>query len=209
MAESFAFYGKFFAALANKEIDFNSDSIKLALVTSSYVPNRDTHDYFDDITNEVSGTGYAAGGSVVGSAAFSYVAANSWAAARVASTAYTLGQVRRPDTGNGYLYQVITAGTTGSGTPTYPTTIGGTVADGTVVWLCVAKGGLVLTGNGVSWTSSTITNARGGVLYDSSPGSAATRPLIGYLDFVTDRSTVADTFQVAWGSIGIGAVLVP
>ena len=32
------------------------------LVTSTYAPNKDTHDRRDDVTNEVSGTGYTAGG---------------------------------------------------------------------------------------------------------------------------------------------------
>jgi hypothetical protein len=32
------------------------------LVTSSYTPNKDTHDFRNDVTNEVSGTGYTAGG---------------------------------------------------------------------------------------------------------------------------------------------------
>src|SRR5262245_18476264 len=33
------------------------------LVTSSYTPNQDTHTKRSDITNEVSGTGYTAGGA--------------------------------------------------------------------------------------------------------------------------------------------------
>lgn len=41
----------------------------MALVTSSYTPNQDTHDFFDDVTNEVSGTGYTAGGATLGSQA--------------------------------------------------------------------------------------------------------------------------------------------
>jgi hypothetical protein len=32
------------------------------LVTSSYTPDKDTHDKRNDVTNEVSGTGYTAGG---------------------------------------------------------------------------------------------------------------------------------------------------
>ena len=32
------------------------------MVTSSYTPNKDTHDKRDDVTNEVTGTGYTAGG---------------------------------------------------------------------------------------------------------------------------------------------------
>ena len=44
-------------------IDLDTDTIKVALVTSSYTPDRDVHDFFDDITNEVVGTGYSAGGA--------------------------------------------------------------------------------------------------------------------------------------------------
>jgi hypothetical protein len=47
--------------------DFLSDTVKVALTTSSYTPNQDTHDFFNDVTNEVSGTGYTAGGSTLGS----------------------------------------------------------------------------------------------------------------------------------------------
>lgn len=37
-----------------------SDTIKLILVTSSYTPDKD-HDFASDLTNELSGTGYAGG----------------------------------------------------------------------------------------------------------------------------------------------------
>lgn len=43
------------------------DTIKIALVTSSYTFTPDTHDFFDDITNEITGTGYTAGGATLGS----------------------------------------------------------------------------------------------------------------------------------------------
>jgi hypothetical protein len=43
-------------------IDADTDSFKAMLVTSSYTPNKDTDDKRDDVTNEVSGTGYSAGG---------------------------------------------------------------------------------------------------------------------------------------------------
>ena len=46
-----------------------SDTIKVALVTSSYTPNKDTHVDFGDVTNEVSGTGYTARGATLASKA--------------------------------------------------------------------------------------------------------------------------------------------
>jgi hypothetical protein len=48
--------------MARGAIDFDTDTFKVMLVTSSYTPNKDTHDKRDDVTNEVSGTGYTAGG---------------------------------------------------------------------------------------------------------------------------------------------------
>jgi hypothetical protein len=44
-------------------IDFDTDTFKAELVTSSYSPNKDTHTKRSDITNEVVGTGYTAGGA--------------------------------------------------------------------------------------------------------------------------------------------------
>jgi hypothetical protein len=45
--------------------DLNTDTIKAALAQSGYTPNQDTHDFFNDITNEASGTGYTAGGKTL------------------------------------------------------------------------------------------------------------------------------------------------
>lgn len=46
-------------------VDLESETvIKAMLVTDSYTPAFDTHDFHDDVTNEVSGTGYTAGGVV-------------------------------------------------------------------------------------------------------------------------------------------------
>lgn len=44
-------------------VDYDTDTFYVLLVTSTYTPNFDTHDYRDDITNEVAATGnYVAGG---------------------------------------------------------------------------------------------------------------------------------------------------
>jgi hypothetical protein len=69
-------YGNFLVKALNKEVDWDTDTIKVALTTSSYTPNQDTHDYFNDVTNEVSGTGYTAGGNTLGSKTITYDDAN-------------------------------------------------------------------------------------------------------------------------------------
>lgn len=46
-------------------VDLANDTIKMALVTSTYTPDIDADEFFDDITNEVVGTGYVAGGGTL------------------------------------------------------------------------------------------------------------------------------------------------
>lgn len=65
-------YGLFLKSLANKEIDLDSDTLKVMLCTSSYTPNQDTHQYKSDITNEITGTGYTAGGATLASVTVTY-----------------------------------------------------------------------------------------------------------------------------------------
>lgn len=44
-------------------VDYDTDTFYVMLMTNSYSPNFDTHDYRDDLTNEVASTGgYTAGG---------------------------------------------------------------------------------------------------------------------------------------------------
>lgn len=70
-------YGQFLSKALNKEVDYDSDTIKVALVSSAYTPNQDTHDYWDDVvTNEVSGTGYTAGGLTLAGKTVTYDSAN-------------------------------------------------------------------------------------------------------------------------------------
>lgn len=133
-------YGKALIAWANKEVDLLDDTIKVALTTSTYSVDQDTHDYFDDVTNEVSGTNYTAGGATIANDTLGYTA-------------------------------------------------------GTNV--------LKYDGDDVSWASSTISNARRAVIYDSTPGADSTRPLIGFCSFDADVSTSAGTLTITWDSAGI------
>jgi len=51
--------------MARGAVDFDTDTFFVMLTTSSYTENKDTHTKRSDITNEVTGTGYTAGGQAV------------------------------------------------------------------------------------------------------------------------------------------------
>lgn len=137
-------YGKVCLSLTNKEIDLDTDTIKVALTTSSYTPNQDTEDYFNDITNEVTGTAYSAGGATLGSKTVTY--------------------------------------TGGSNT-------------------------FVFDAADTQWATSTIT-ARNAIIYDASPGSDSTRPLIGYQASSVDIVTSAGNLDIIWSASGIVSIVV-
>ena len=133
-------YGNAPQAFMNKEVDLLTDSIKVALTTVTYVPAQDTDDYFNDVTNEVTGTAYVAGGAAIANDTLTY-----------------------------------TAGTN------------------------VMK----YDGDDVTWATATITGARVAVIYDSTPGTAATNPLIGYCIFDGDVSPSAGNLTITWDAAGI------
>ena len=139
MAVTALVYGGFLQSLANKEIDLDSDTLKIMLCTSAYTPNQDTHRYKSSVTGEVTGTGYTSGGNTLGSVAVTYTA----------------------------------------GTNT-----------------------LTLDAADTSWSNSTIT-ARYAVIYDSTPATDATRPLIAYIDFGADVSSSGAAFNITFDAAGI------
>lgn len=49
--------------LSRGAIDFDTDTVRVMLVSSSYTENKDTHTKRSDVTNEITGTGYTAGGN--------------------------------------------------------------------------------------------------------------------------------------------------
>jgi hypothetical protein len=138
-------YGQFIQQSFNKEIDWDSDTIKVALLTNSYTPDQDAHNYFDDVVaNEVTGTGYTSGGATLTNKTNTYNSATNV---------------------------------------------------------------IVLDADDVTWSSSTIT-ARYAVIYDATPATNATRPLIGYVDFGSDQSSSNGNFTITWDSTGIVRVTV-
>jgi hypothetical protein len=57
-----------FSATTTRNVIWTTDTIKLALVTSSYTPDLDNHDFWDDVSaNELAtGNGYTTGGNTLG-----------------------------------------------------------------------------------------------------------------------------------------------
>lgn len=90
--------GWFGLSLEKMMIDTLGESLeaednKVLMTTDTYTPNFDTHDFRNDITNEVTGTGYSAGGTALtstevtlSSGTLTFDAADvSWAASTIAN----------------------------------------------------------------------------------------------------------------------------
>jgi hypothetical protein len=56
-------YNSFWGDLGAGTIDLDTNTFQVMLVTSSYAADKDAHDRRNDVTNEVTGTGYTAGGA--------------------------------------------------------------------------------------------------------------------------------------------------
>ena len=106
---------------------FEAEDNKVLLVTDSYTPNFDTHDFRDDLTNEVSGTGYTAGGQAltsteltIASGVLTFDSADpSWASSTIANA---MAAVHYFNVGSaatdalGFLSDFVTAVSTNNGT---------------------------------------------------------------------------------------------
>ena len=75
MAGTWNWYGAGLLAAVTGTVDLNTDTFKIMLTTSTYTPVKDTHDFRDDVTNEVSGTGYTSGGATLAGVSVTYDAA--------------------------------------------------------------------------------------------------------------------------------------
>lgn len=131
-------YAQFFRSALHKELNVEADALKLMLTTSTYAPSQANDRYQSSVTNEVSGSGYVAGG-----VALTGVAATD------------------------------------------------------------AAGVYTLSANTVDFGILTVAGIRICVLYDSTPGTAATNPLIWFWDIGADNSPAGVDFQLQWNASGI------
>jgi len=98
MAATAKWYGKAIAgqygATAANRVDWATDTIKVALVSSSYTPDQDNDTYFSTpATYEVTGTGYTAGGATLGTKSVNYDAASNVTSLRAATTTWSSATV--------------------------------------------------------------------------------------------------------------------
>ncbi len=183
-------------------VNLLTDTINLALVTSSYTPDL-THTYWSTpVANEITGTNYTTLGKTLTTPAITTTVPNSWATQRANSTAYNVGDIVRPASANHYLYVCVVAGTSGSSLPSYSTTPGRETSDGTVVWMTMGQAADeaigVFTADNPSWTTlTTSASFRYGILFKTT-GTAGTSPLIGYADYGASQSVTAGTFTHQW-----------
>lgn len=197
------------AKFMNKEIDWDSDDIRVTLHTSTYTPNLDTDAYVGALTNELAtGSGYTVNGIALASKTITYTAANSFSTQWAASTVYEVGKIVRPTTGNGKLYVCSVAGTSSGTQPSWPTTVGQTVTDNTVTWTCAGSGVVTIDGADPIWTTASFT-ARYAAISNRTPGTAATQPLIALIDFLSNQTGQGGNFEINFDSQGILHAFVP
>jgi hypothetical protein len=185
--------------LMSKTQNWTSDTLKVALCSSSYAPNWDSDTFQSAFTGYElsSGNGYVNGGQAVSGASVSKVAANSWSSQWTATTTYTTGQFVRPTSGNGYIYYCQVGGTTGGSQPSWPTTIGASVTDSGATWTCIGHGAAILTMSNVVWSSFAAGPFLTAVLFDSAPGTAGTNPLILSWQFGSSQTGGGGNFTIA------------
>ena len=86
-----AIYNSLKGSLGN--IAWSSDTIKVMLVYSSYVPDIDTHTVVSNIKGEITGTGYTAGGATLANRTITVDTANDWAIYDADDTVWTTSTI--------------------------------------------------------------------------------------------------------------------
>lgn len=61
-----------YSTISARRVDWETDTIKVALTTDGYSPDQDVHDFFSDVTDEISGVNYDAGGLTLTGKSVSY-----------------------------------------------------------------------------------------------------------------------------------------
>lgn len=173
--------------------DFDTDTLKLALMATAYNPATaftTSFAYTDVSGSEASGTGYVAGGITISTPAWTTTQANSFGRAWVASTAYVAGDVVRPITTNGHLYMCAVGGTSAGSEPTWTTVTGrdNVATDNGVIWTEIGTSITKFSSANIVSPSMSLTGIQYGWIYDDTPATGANKSLICLLDFGSQKT---------------------
>jgi hypothetical protein len=174
--------------------DFDSDSLKLALMATAYNPATaftTTFSYADISASEASGTGYTATGIALTSPAITTVQANSFGRVWTAATAYIAGDVVRPITTNGHLYMCAVAGTSAGSEPTWTVIPGrdNVAVDGTtLIWTEIGTSITKFSSANIVSASMSLTGIQYGWIYDDTPATGSSKSVICLLDFGSQKT---------------------
>ena len=174
-------------------VNLPSDTIKMAILSAT--PSLETAIHWSDVSaNDISPT---AGGNTLTSITVTETTANSWGDTWAATTAYAVGQVIRPATGNGFLYRCVVAGTSAGSAPSFPTVFGETVIEtGGLEWVNCGSSITVFTAGTATFTAASGTiSPTCAVIYDAETGTSTTEPLVALATFVS--TPTATTVTVA------------
>jgi hypothetical protein len=205
MTATSRFYPRAMLTAFRKEWSWQTDSIYAAILKHNYdYSENDT--YWSDISSHEISSGtvnYSTNGIALNSKSVSGVAANSWSNAWAPSTSYSAGYIIRPTTGNGHVYLAQNTGVSGATQPTWPTIVGQTVSDGTMVWNTCGSYVTALACTDPQWNDITFSNAGYLAIYSRTPATDSARPLIALIDFGGAQSVTSGTFKIDAPASGI------
>lgn len=79
-----------YGTTAARRVDWVTDDVRVSLHTTTYVPDQDAHDFFNDATNELTTTGgYTAGGVALGTKSVVYTAGTNIISLRAATSTWS------------------------------------------------------------------------------------------------------------------------
>lgn len=177
-------YAQGMKALVTGGAQLTGHTLKLALVNAGYVPNLATDQFWAIAQSfEFSSPGYTAGGSTLTGTSVTVTTASAWLLSYPASgTAVAAGTVIKSVA---FLYRAANSGSAAASVPVFPTVEGQTVTDASgIIWTNIGNVILVFNATGgYAWASISTTAIPYAVIYDSTPGTAATSPLLVLLSF--------------------------
>lgn len=201
-------YGLALQSMLNKEIDYDTDTIKAMLAPPGFVPDQDTHRYKSSVT-EIStvatslSAATAAGDTAITTGASipvnTRIAVDTGAALEVRNVTAVSGAGPFTLTLDVALASAHASAVAVQASPGYAA--GGATLTTKTVTYDAATNKVGLNADDPTWPTSSIL-ARFVIFYDDTPATDATKPLIAYADFESNVSTTNGAFAYQLDAAG-------